>query len=109
MTTQRLHVFDKTVQIVAVIRDVLTRMITVSLDEIRNLGFLGAIDAFDQCDAEVAKVDAPDFHAAVRISRARVIDTLYQGAAFHNDVKPGPFFDAAVFDGVRNMIDLSQV
>src|SRR5690606_35811037 len=52
-------------EIVARKRDVLTGVIAVPLDELRDLRLLAPVDAFHQRDAEVAEVDAPELHAAV--------------------------------------------
>jgi hypothetical protein len=84
-------------------------MIAVFFGETAHLRFLGAIDTLYQCNTEVAEIDAPDLHAAVRISRTRVVNTFDQCAAFDFDVKPGPLFYVARFNGVRNVIDFLEM
>ena len=79
------------------------------LDKIRHLRFLGAVDAFDQRDTEVAVVDTPDLHAAVGVTRARIVYALDQGAALDLDMKPGPLFDAVFFYRVGNVINLLEI
>jgi hypothetical protein len=79
------------------------------LDETGDLGFLCAVDAFDQCDAEITVINAPDLHAAVRVTGTRVVDALDQGAAFHFDMEPCPLFNVALFNGIGNMIDLFEI
>ncbi len=109
MTAHGLHVRDETVEAVAIVGHVLAGMIAVLLDEIRHLALFGAIDALDQRDAELAVVDAPDLHAAARIVGPRVVDALDQRAALDFDVEPGPFLDAALLDGVSDVIDFLQM
>ena len=100
---------DKSFQIVGVVGDVLTGMIAMLFDEAGDLGFLGAINAFDQRNTEITVVDAPDLHAAVRIAGTRVIDALDQGSALYLDVEPGPFFDAASLNRIGNVINLLEM
>ena len=99
--------FAKALEIVAIEGDVLARMIAVALDEARHVRLLAAIDAFDERDAEVAVVDAPDFHAAVGILGAHVVDAIDQRPAFDLDVEPGPLLDRAVLARVGDVIDFS--
>src|SRR5690606_20907730 len=99
---------SKGLEIVTIHRDVLAGVIAVPLDELRHLRLLASVDTLDQRDAEVAVVDAPDLHAAVRIVRANVIDTVDQGTALHLDMKPRPLLDHAGSAGVSDVIDLSQ-
>ena len=109
MTAQRLHVLDERIQVMAVVGDMLAGVVAVLLHERGHLGFLQAVDAFDQSDAEIAIVDAPDLHAAVRVVRTGIVDSIDQGAAFDLDVKPRPALDCAGLHGVGDVVDLSQV
>ena len=61
MSAQRFHVVDKSVEVVGVVSNVLTGVVAVLFDEIGDLRFLGAIDAFDQRDAEITVVDTQIF------------------------------------------------
>ena len=90
----------------AVERDVLTGMVAVAFDELRDLRLLASIDALDECYAEFPVIDAPKLHAAFRIMRTHVVDALDQLAALDLHVKPGPFFDRAGSARVGNVIDL---
>ena len=93
-------------EVVGVVGDVLAGMIAVAIDELGDLRLLGAVDALDQSDAEVAVVDAPDLHAAVGVAGADIVDAVDQRAAFDLDVEPRPLLDGARGTGVGDVIDL---
>src|SRR5689334_20584475 len=86
----RKQLLAEALEVVAVVRDVLARVIAVPLDEASHLRLFASIDAFDERDAEVAIVDAPDFHAAVGILGLHVVDAIDQRATFDLDVEPCP-------------------
>ncbi|MGZ4766020.1 MAG: hypothetical protein ACXV6M_10220 [Ilumatobacteraceae bacterium] len=78
----------------------------MAIDELGDLRLLGAIDALDQGDAEVAEVDAPDLHAALGVAGTHIVDAVDQDATFDFDVEPGPLLDRAGGAGVGDVIDL---
>src|SRR5436190_6050758 len=96
-------------EVVAIVGDVLARVIAVALDEASDLRLLVSIDAFDERNAEVAVIDAPDLHAAVGILWLHVVDAVDQRAAFDLDVEPGPLLDRALRARVRDVIDFPEV
>ncbi len=96
------------VKIVGIERNVLDGMVAVNVDELGDLGALCSIDPFDQRDAKVAKVNAPDFHAGVRVVGAHIVDPIDELAAFHLDVEPCPPLDAPCRTGVGDVVNLLQ-
>jgi hypothetical protein len=98
----------ESLEVVAIVGHVLARVVAVPLDEARDLRLRAPIDAFDERDAEVAVIDAPELHAARRISRAHVVDALDELAALDLDVEPRPLLDRAGGAGVRDVIDFTQ-
>src|SRR5688572_15019298 len=105
----REQMLAEAVEVVTVVGDVLARVIAVALDEASHLRLLAPIDAFDERDAELAVVDAPDLHAAVGIVGAHVVDAIDQRAAFDLDVEPRPLLDRAFRAGVGDVIDFPEV
>src|SRR5690606_10447945 len=103
------QVIAECVEIAARERNVLARMIAVALDELRDLRLFAPVDAFDERDAEVAVVDAPQLHAAVLVVRAHVIDAGHERAAFDLDMKPGPLLDRALRARIGYVIYLRQM
>ncbi len=97
------------VEVVAVVGDVLARVIAVMLDEARDLRLALAVDAFDERDAELAVVDAPDLHAAVGVVGPHVVDAIDQHAAFDLDVEPGPLLDRAARARVGDVVDFLEM
>src|SRR5512138_1014495 len=95
MTAHAQQAFAETIEIVAIESDVLARMISMALHELRDLRLFRAIDTLDERDTELSVVDAPKLHAARRIVRANVVDARNQPAFFNLDMKPRPLLDRA--------------
>jgi hypothetical protein len=95
-------------EIAGVVGNVLAGVVTMFFHERRHLRGFGPVNAFNQRDPEIAVVDAPNFHAAIGISRANIVNAIDQGATLNFDVKPRPPLDRALFAGVGDMVNLGQ-
>ena len=80
----------------------------MAVNKFGHLRLLCPVDSFDERNAELAVVDAPDLHAAVEIVGPDVVDPVNERAAFDFDVEPRPLLDGAAFAGVGDVVDFLQ-
>ena len=82
------------------------KYIAVLLDECRDVRLLFPVDAADERDAELGKVDRPHHHA--RITRwVRIVATQRENATENVDVKPSPLPDRVLANHARDVVDFS--
>ena len=68
---QCLHMIDEAIKVITIIGYVLTAMVSMAFNKAGDLAFFFPVDAFDECDAEFAVINAPNFRTAFAIWRRR--------------------------------------